>query len=65
MSAPRLTIEVDNENECYRLLTDAALIRTEDYDERILVAVVFEWKDATRITQLWNGDALTGEGEGV
>lgn len=44
----------DNENECYRILTQEKVIASDDGDEQQWIADVFELADAIEIVTLHN-----------
>lgn len=62
MTDERWTIEVDNENECYRILTERNVQEHDGVPEQVWVANVFEMDDAVEIVTAHNAalDAVDG-----
>ena len=64
MSDVKWTVEVDNNRECYRILTDVSVMEHDGVKERQWIADVFEHSDAVAIANSHNAALETMEENG-
>ena len=64
MSGVKWTVEVDNNRECYRILTDVPVMEHDGVNEQQWIADVFEYSDAVAIANSHNAALETMEENG-